>query len=207
MLDEFLDWLAGVPSVLVYLILIVLSALENVFPPVPADLAVALGAFLSQRGVTSAVAIGVLCWAANTASAAAMYYLGRRHAEFFRHGWPRHLLTPAAMATLEDAYRRHGALGIFVSRFFPGIRAAVTPFAGVAGLSPLRSLVPAALASAIWYAVLVAAGVFVGREWATVRHIVEKVTGTLGFLGLALTALVAFWLWRRARETRGSTPS
>jgi membrane protein DedA with SNARE-associated domain len=207
MLDAFLDWLAGVPSVLVYAILIVLSALENVFPPVPADVAVALGAFLSQRGVTSAVAIGVSCWAANTASAAAMYYLARRHADFFRRGWPRHLLTPSAMATLEDAYRRHGALGIFLSRFFPGIRAAVTPFAGVAGLSPLRSLVPAALASAIWYAALVVAGVFVGREWARVRHVVETGTGVLGVLGIALTAALVFWLWRRGRAGSRSTPS
>lgn len=207
MLDGFLDWLAGVPSVLVYAILMLLSALENVFPPVPADVAVALGAFLSQRGVTSAVAIGVLCWTANTASAAAMYYLGRRHSDFFRQGWPQLLLPPAAMTALEEAYRRYGALGIFVSRFLPGIRAAVTPFAGVAGLSPMRSLVPAALASAIWYSVLVAAGVFVGREWARVRQVVETGTGALGLIGIAVTAVVVFWLWRRGREARGSTPS
>ena len=202
MLDGFLDWLAGVPSLLVYIILMILSALENVFPPVPADVAVALGAFLSQRGVTSAWAIGVLCWAANTASAAAMYYLARARADFFRHGWPRHLLTPEAMSALEKAYSRWGVTGIFISRFFPGIRAAVTPFAGVAGLSPLRAILPTAAASAIWYSLLVAAGTLVAREWERVRHIVEKGTGLLGVIGLALTAAVVYWLWRQARAAR-----
>lgn len=207
MLDDFLDWLAGVPSVLVYLILIVLSALENVFPPVPADVAVALGAFLSQRGVTSAVAIGIACWAANTASAAGMYYLARAHADFFRRGWPRHLVTPPAMAALEDAYRRWGVLGIFISRFFPGIRAAVTPFAGIAGLSPLRALVPTAAASAIWYTALVAVGTMVARQWEHVRHVVEKGTGALGILGLVLALLVALWLWRQSRLARQTNSS
>jgi membrane protein DedA with SNARE-associated domain len=202
MLDAFLDWLAGVPGPLVYAILIVLSALENVFPPVPADVAVALGAFLSQRGVTSALGIGVLCWAANTSSAAGMYYLARTHADFFRRGWPRHLLTPEAMSALENAYRRWGVAGIFVSRFLPGVRAAVTPFAGIAGLSPLRALVPTAAASAIWYALLVAAGTMAAREWVRVRHLVEKGTGALGILGLVLTAVVIVWLWRHARRVR-----
>ena len=48
--DQFLDWVAGLPQAGVYAVLIVLSAVENVFPPVPADVAVVLGAFLSQRG-------------------------------------------------------------------------------------------------------------------------------------------------------------
>ena len=207
MIDDFLDWLAAVPSVLVYLVLIVLSALENIFPPVPADVAVALGAFLSQRGVTSAVAIGVLCWLANTASAAAMYYWARTHADSFRRGRLRGLLPPPALAALENAYRRYGVLGIFVSRFFPGVRAAVTPFAGIAGLSPARALVPAAAASAIWYALLVAAGTVLGREWERVRHVVERVTGALGVVGLLLTAAAVFWLWRQARRSRETMPS
>jgi len=200
MLDAFLDWLAGLPSVLTYTVLVVLSALENVFPPVPADVAVALGAFLAQRGVTSAPLMGVLCWAANTASSAGIYFLARRHVEFFRHGWPRRVLTPSAMRALEQAYGRYGVWGIFFSRFLPGVRAAVTPFAGIAGLSPLRALVPSALASAIWYALLVAAGVFLSRQWERVRHVVETTTGALGVIGFAFLLMAVVWLWRQARR-------
>jgi membrane protein DedA with SNARE-associated domain len=204
LVDVFLDWLAAVPQALLYAILLVLSALENVFPPVPADVAVALGAFLSHRGVTDPWLVGVSCWLANTASSAAMYFWARRHKELFRSGWPRRLLTPEAMSALEGAYARHGAAGIFVSRFFPGVRAAVTPFAGVVGLSPLRALVPAASASAIWYALLVVAGTTLGREWGRVRGIVETGTGLLGIAGLAIVVAVFFWLRRQSRRERHS---
>ena len=199
MLDSFLDWLAGLPPPLTYLTLIALSALENVFPPVPADVAVALGAFLAQRGEVSAPLLGVLCWLANCGTAALTYFLGRRYGpDFFAHGWRRQLLPPAALQALHDAYERHGALGIFVSRFLPGVRAAVTPFAGVAGLSPWRALLPAALASAIWYALLTAAGAALGLQWAAVRALVERVTGALSVLGALCGIAALAWLaWRR----------
>jgi membrane protein DedA with SNARE-associated domain len=141
-IDSFIEWLAATPPGILYAVLIVLSALENVFPPVPADVAVALGAFLSHRGVTSAPLVGVLCWAANAASASGMYFFARAHKDFVRRGWPSRILTPEAMVALEKAYERHGTAGIFLSRFLPGIRAAVTPFAGVVGLSPVGDGVP-----------------------------------------------------------------
>ena len=108
-----------------------LSAVENIFPPVPADIAVVLGAFLARQGTVSAPVLGVLCWFANTASAAGMYFYARAHGRrFFASGWRRKLMPPEAIAALETAYRKHGMYGIFFSRFLPGVRAAVTPFAG-----------------------------------------------------------------------------
>lgn len=200
MLDSFLGWLAGLPTPAIYGALTLLSALENVFPPVPADVALALGAFLAQRGEISAPLLGTLCWLSNCASAAWTYFLGRRHgAAFFARGWRRKLLPPEAMQALHDAYERHGAASIFVSRFLPGVRAAVPPFAGVAGLSPLRALLPAAVASAIWYALLIVAGTALGLPWAALRELVERVTGALSLAGAILAAAVLVWLWRRRR--------
>jgi membrane protein DedA with SNARE-associated domain len=200
--DSFIDWLAGTPPVVLYAVIIVLSAVENIFPPVPADVAVALGAFLSHRGATSAPLVGVLCWAANAASASGMYFFARSHKDFVKRGWPSRILTPEAMAALEKAYERYGTAGIFVSRFLPGIRAAVTPFAGVVGLSPWRALWPAWLASAIWYAVIVVVGSVVGREWEHVKHIVETGSGALGAVGIVATIAIGVWLWKQSRRKK-----
>jgi membrane protein DedA with SNARE-associated domain len=203
--DSLLDWLGRQPTPLLYAALTLFSALENVFPPVPADVAVALGAFLAQRGEVNGPLLGVLCWLSNCGSAAWTYWLGRRHgAAFFAHGWRAKLLPPEAMEALQKAYDRHGALGIFVSRFLPGVRAAVTPFAGVAGLSPLRALLPAAAASAIWYALLIAAGTLLGTQWSGIRRLVERVTGVLTLVGVLVG--VAFYLWLRRRK-RGAPAS
>jgi len=199
--ERLLDWMQGLPTAAVYLVLAALSSVENIFPPVPADVAVVFGAFLSRRGITSAPLLGLVCWLANTASSAGMYFLARaRGKRFFAKGWPSKLLTPDAIKALERMYRKHGMVGIFVSRFLPGLRAAVTPFAGVVDMPPARALVPAATASAIWYAFLVAMGAALGRNWEAVERLLGTTNRVLAIVALIATALVAVWFWRRKRE-------
>src|SRR3989442_8500779 len=85
-------------------------------------------------------------------SDAAVYGLARSYGrDFFRGPAGRRLLPEPVLLHLEVQYRRHGAYGIFLSRLLPVWRAVVPPFAGVAGLSPPRTLVPLAPASALWY--------------------------------------------------------
>jgi membrane protein DedA with SNARE-associated domain len=200
-LERLLDALASLPLVPTYLLLMALSALENVFPPVPADTAVALGAFLARRGEISVVPLVTLCWAANLASAAVTYALGRRHGRgFFRDGWGRKLMPPEVLAGLEEAYGRWGTAGIFLSRFLPGLRAAVPPFAGVAGLSPARALVPAAVASAIWYAFLGSAGYALAQSWEAVKVLVADANRALGVVALVVAVVLVVWFWRRSRR-------
>jgi membrane protein DedA with SNARE-associated domain len=126
-----------------------------VFPPVPADTAVALGAFLSAGGTVSAWSVFLITWVANVTSASAVYGAARIIGRpFFRGRTGARLLRPAALARIERLYQRHGAWAIFISRFVPGVRAVVPPFAGVAGVGLVRALAPLALASALWYGAL-----------------------------------------------------
>jgi membrane protein DedA with SNARE-associated domain len=200
-LERLLDALASLPLVPTYLVLMALSALENVFPPVPADTAVALGAFLARRGEVSVVPLAALCWLANLASAAGTYVVGRRHGRgFFRDGWGRKLMPPEILAALEEAYGRWGTSGIFLSRFLPGLRAAVPPFAGVVGLSVARTLVPAAIASAIWYAFLAFAGYQVAENWDAVKAIVADTNRVLAIAALVVAVIALAWLRRRSRR-------
>ena len=206
MLERLLDALASLPLVPTYLALMALSALENVFPPVPADTAVALGAFLARRGEISVVPLAILCWLSNLASACGTYLLGRRHGRaFFQDGWGRKIMPPEVLVALEEAYARWGTAGIFVSRFLPGLRAAVPPFAGVAGFPALKALLPAALASAIWYAFLAAAGYQLAANWEAVKALVASATQGLGIAALVVTAAILAWIWRRSRKV--SPPS
>ncbi|MGH8629346.1 MAG: DedA family protein, partial [Burkholderiales bacterium] len=146
--------------------------------------------------------LGVLCWLAITASSAGMYFLARRHAEVFRSRWGAKLLTPGALAAFEHSYARYGGLGIFLSRFLPGFRATVTPFAALFGLPPLRVLVPAAAASALWYAFLIVVGSALGLSWDAIKAFLGEANRALALLALAAALLLGIWLKRRARAER-----
>jgi membrane protein DedA with SNARE-associated domain len=199
--ESFLQWVAQLPGAAVYAVLVALSALENVFPPVPADIAVVLGAFLGRQGIVSAPLLGFLCWLGNTASSAGMYFYARRHGRrFFATGWRRKLMPPEAIAALEKAYGRYGVYGIFVSRFLPGVRAAVTPFAGVAGMTPARALIPSASASAIWYAFLVTAGSVLAQSWPRAQALLADANRALAIVLVSTVALVVLLWWRSRRR-------
>jgi membrane protein DedA with SNARE-associated domain/uncharacterized tellurite resistance protein B-like protein len=185
----------------VYLVLAGLAAVENVIPPVPSDAAVAIGAFLSHRGVTRPVVVFLVTWGANLAGAACVYFLARGYGRrLFASPTGRRLLAPRSLAVIEREYLRFGIAGIFFSRFLPGIRAVVPPFAGLINLGTVRTLIPMAAASAVWYGGITLLGAFIGSEWQRILEIIGGVNRTLGIAALLLVAAGLGWYLVRRRQ-------
>jgi membrane protein DedA with SNARE-associated domain/uncharacterized tellurite resistance protein B-like protein len=169
---------------------------------VPSDAAVALGAFLSIRGLTTPFGVFVVTWVANLAGAAAVYFIARRYGRrLFATRTGRRLLAPRSLAIIEREYLRFGVAGIFISRFLPGIRAVVPPFAGLIGLSALRTLVPMGVASAIWYGGITILGTVIGSEWERINRIILGVNRTLAVVAVVLIGAGVI-LYLRARRRR-----
>ncbi len=161
----------------------------------------ALGAFLAGRGAdVTMVGVFFATWVPNVVSAAGTYWVARTVGRAFADSPAgRRLLPERTMRALERAYQRHGPWGIFVSRFLPGYRAGVPPFAGIAGLGPVRALAPVVVASGIWYGFLVWLAHVVGSDWPYLQRVLGRVGWWLGAVALALTVLLAVALWRRHR--------
>lgn len=202
-MDAFLDFVLRQDPATVILVLMLLSALENIFPPVPADVAAALGAFWAVRAGVSPVLVGALCFLGNQASAVGVYVWVRQRGDAVRQSREFHLLLPPEIQPAVRRYfDRFGGLGIFLSRFLPGLRAGVLPFAALNHVSPLRALLPAGVASLLWYAALTVAGSALGLAYDDVKTTVARVTGALGAVGIALAAAGVFLLWRTGRRAR-----
>ena len=167
----------------------------------PSDAAVALGAFLSSRGFTTPIGVFAVTWLSNLAGAAAVYFVARRYGRrLFATGVGRRLLAPRSLAIIEREYLRFGVAGIFISRFLPGIRAVVPPFAGLVGLSAVRTLVPMGIASAIWYGGITILGSVIGTEWERISRIITGVNRTLGIIATIAIAVGVVWYLRRRRQ-------
>jgi membrane protein DedA with SNARE-associated domain len=201
LLQALIGWLVGLPPGDVYAVIGALAAAENVFPPVPADTAVALGAFLSSAGRVSALNIFLITWVANVATATSVYLAGRTVGRsFFRGRIGRRLMHPRRLRRLEAMYARYGTWGIFLSRFVPGVRGVVPPFAGVARLPFWRAIPPMAVASGLWYGVLI----YVAATFITRLDDVLAFVGAFNRVALAVAALViavgGFLWWRHRRH-------
>ncbi len=186
----------------IYAVLGLLAVLENVVPPVPADVAAALGAFLAARGVLRPDLVFAIVVLSNVAGAAAVYTLARGPGRrWLSSPGGRRLLSPRAFAVMEREYLRLGVAGIFVARLLPGIRAAVSPFAGLAGIGPARALLPVLLAAALWYGGILALGSVVGQNWEAIAGVVGGVNRFLA-AAVAVAAVVLFLRYRRRIRAR-----
>lgn len=199
-----LEWLVALPEWLIYLLVGLAAALENIIPPIPADVIVVIGGVIAGAGQSNVFILFLAVWVGNVSSALATYGLGRRYGRSFFDGrLGSFLLAPRQVAALERAYSRYGFPIIFLSRFLPVFRPIVPVFAGVSRLAFWPTALPIAVASALWYGLLVYLGSIAGANW---EKLLEKLQTVGGWIWLAvgiLIAAVGFW-WHRTRQDEDS---
>jgi membrane protein DedA with SNARE-associated domain len=198
--DQLIAWMEGLPGALVYVVIGVMAGLENIIPPVPADVVALAGGFLAGRGVTDPILTFLVVWGCNVGTALLTYWVGRRYGtRFFKGRLGRMILQPGQMRRLAALYEKHGGKVIFFSRYLPGFRAVVPIFAGTSGMTLPRTALPIALASGLWYGLIVYLGATAGRNWEQIRAQVEASGRWLGLVAAILFIAIFVWWWK----TRG----
>lgn len=197
---QLLDWLGGLPVVVLYLVIGAAAFVENVFPPLPADTAIALGAFVVARGEGSAFGVWAATMVGNIGGAMMMYYLGHRYGmPWIEKKIPS--LKNGGSNKFEAQYKRFGIPGLIVSRFLPGVRAVVPPIAGAMHIGAVRSAIAMTVASGAWYAIVC---VLAFRAGANADALLAKIGESQKYLGIGaaviLLAGVGFWFVRRKKK-------
>jgi membrane protein DedA with SNARE-associated domain len=200
-MGSLLRTLAGLPPILIYLVIGAGAAVENVVPPVPADTFVLLGAFLAAAGRANVWLVFVFTWVPNVGSALAVYGLAHRFGEgVFQTRIGRFLLHPKQLEQISGFYGRWGILAIFVSRFLPAFRAMVPVFAGVTKVAFWRVFPPLAVASALWYGTLIYAGAAAGRNLDAILALFDRASTVLLVIAGVLIAAFLVWWWHSRRH-------
>jgi membrane protein DedA with SNARE-associated domain len=204
MLQSLAGWLGDLPLGSLYATIAVLSAFENFFPPFPSDAVIAFGSFLADRAHGSAFTVFFLGWFGNVAGACTTYALGRR---FGSKAFLRRLekyAGPNAEQRIKQLHKRYGFAGLFVSRFLPGVRAIVPPFAGAMELPAFKVILSVATASAVWFALITFLAFRAGDNWDAVEHYLVRSGKVAGGIAIGIVALVVIiWLVRRRSKKHG----
>ncbi|MEO8560757.1 MAG: DedA family protein [bacterium] len=195
----FVEWLTHIPVGALYLLMAVFAAVENVFPPVPADTVVALGSWLAARGQGSAFWAFLATWIGNVLGATAMYAVGRRHGTEWMHRRFPALADDKNERRLRDLHRKYGAGALVLSRFIPGVRALVPPFAGALRLSPISTILSIAVASAVWYGAVSYLAFKAGADWGAVTGMIAHYGRVAAVVAAAIVAAGALVWWLRSR--------
>lgn len=203
--DAIITWLSGLQVVALYPAIAIISAIENIFPPFPADAVVAFGSFLAARGKASPYSTFVVAWAGNLAGASLMYYIGRRYGSSAFMTRLERWAGKGAEERLRRLYARYGLPALFISRFLPAVRAVVPPFAGAMKLPPIPVAIAVASASGIWFAFITFVAFRAGSNWEVLYASIVRSGKLIAAAAVALVSVIALVVFVRSR--RGSVSS
>jgi membrane protein DedA with SNARE-associated domain len=200
-MTDVLSWLSSLPEPLLYGALVLAAFAENIFPPLPADTVIALGAFVAARGSGTALGVWTATMLGNLGGAMAMYGLGHRYGlPWLLQRFPA-LFPSGATDRVSARFKTQGLLAVIVSRLLPGVRAVVPPVAGAMGLGAVRALIAMSLASGAWYGLVC---VLAFRAGANADALLERIADEQQTVGLVAAGVVVVAVmvigWRTRRR-------
>jgi len=152
-------------------------------------------------GSASAWVIFLITWVANVGTALAVYALARRYgARVTSAPFSRWILKPHQIGKIERFYDRYGVPALAITRFLPAFRAVVPIFAGVSRTPWYRVVPPIALASGLWYGILIYIGTLAGANWNRISSIFSNLNRVLLWIAVPLLLLLLIWWWRTRRS-------
>ena len=183
--------------------------LENVFPPIPSEVVLLFGGFLTTR--TSLAPWGVIFFATvgSTLGAAVLYAIGRiigkqkiKALLAGRTGKILHL-SSEDVDKAETWFIKYESKAVFFCRCLPIVRSLISIPAGIAGMRALPFFAFTIAGSAVWNIVLVWLGRFAGAAWEqTLQYLGWYSKAAL--LGMAIAAVVVVWIFMKKRKAKQS---
>lgn len=183
-----------------YFGLFLLIFIENVFPPIPSEVVLVFGGFLttqSELGIPLAIVFSTL---GSTLGAAVLYLLGRllsrdRIKRLFSGRVGKALrLKPGDMALAESWFRRYQNRAVLFGRCVPVVRSLISIPAGIARMNPLSFFPLTVAGSAVWNTLLLSVGVLAGGAWeSTLKYLDWFSAAAVALMGaVAAIAVIRF---------------
>lgn len=208
------NWITEFMSEFGYLSIFLLVALENVFPPIPSEVILTFGGFLTRSTDMSVVGVVLFSTLGSIAGAAILYGVGRllsvdrlerlvdRYGKVLR-------VKSSDLERARKFFLRYGNKAVFLCRMVPLVRSLISIPAGMSKMRFGFFLMFTTAGTLIWNMVLVIAGALVGDQWENILAFMDLYSHIVYIvLGVVLAAAVAFYLVRRhRRRKKASNPS
>jgi len=196
---DLTDWVVGVIDAIGYLGVLLLTAVENIFPPIPSEVVLPAAGFSAAKGSANvwgmvlAATIGSVVGAWALYMAAATLGWTRIHLLAARHGrWLG--VKPKDLDRAEAWFADRSTLAVLICRCVPLLRSLVSVPAGLHRMAPVPFTIYTTIGSAVWNTALIFAGYELGANWEQVGEVI----GTFQYLVIAALASAAgWWIWTR----------
>lgn len=191
-LATFFSTLQGVWG---YIFLLVCAFLENIFPPMPGDTFVVLGAFLVGRGQLHFLPAYLAATSGSVTGFMMLFFIGKKWGRKLFIGRNGKIFSEKHLVQVEKMIDQYGYWVIGFNRFLSGFRSVVSFGAGIGRMQSVYVFLLALLSCFLWNGLIMGMGILVGENWTLIlRHYQWAV-----FIILLLLVLI-FWGRRWMKE-------
>ena len=193
-----------------YIGVFLLITIENVFPPIPSEVILLFGGFMTTYTSMNVIGVIIASTLGSVLGAIILYYIGKilnkERLKKIITSKPGKLLRlkPEDIDKADEWFDTKGNKTVFFCRFIPVIRSLISIPAGMSEMPMKKFLIYTTLGSLIWNAALTIAGSIVGENWTSILEIMDNYSHIIVIL-LAIIfviAIIVFYSKRRKNNAK-----
>lgn len=201
------NWITQFMEQFGYIGVFLIITLENIFPPIPSEIVLPFGGFLTTETELHVLGVIAAATGGSVLGAIMLYGIGLlldvERLEKIIDRWG-HIIR----ITKEDIHRadawfdRYGVWTVFFCRMVPIVRSLISIPAGMSNMNFPMFLLFTTLGTLIWNTLLVSAGVALGAAWPTILDYLSVYKDAVYVIVGVLVLVAIVWYVRRLRSPR-----
>lgn len=199
-------WITDFMEQFGYIGIFFMIALENIFPPIPSEVILPFGGFMTTYTTLTVPGVIAAATAGSVVGALVLYGIGRLlSVERLERivdrwgGWLR--VKPEDIDKANRTFQRYGVWAVFVGRMIPLVRSLISIPAGMAKMNIWLFFWLSVLGTLIWNTILISIGAALGESWGKVSEVIGMYAEVVYILIAAVIVVGAIRVWKRRQAS------
>ncbi|EAE8945293.1 DedA family protein [Listeria monocytogenes] len=196
-------WITSIMADFGYIGIFVLIMVENLFPPIPSEIILTFGGFMTTVTSLNVVMVIIVATLGSVVGAILLYkvasYFGKERLTKIVLKYGRILrLKESDIERAESFFLKYGSWAVFLCRVIPLIRSLISIPAGMTKMKMSRFLILTTAGSLLWNTVLIGLGAVLGESWNEIVVFMDSFS-TIIYSVIAILVVVGLGFFFRAR--------
>jgi len=198
------NWITEIMNEFGYMGVMFLIALENIFPPIPSEVILTFGGFMTTTTNLTIFKVVLSATAGSVVGAIVLYMIGLQldveRLEKIVDRWGHILRLKKSDIHKADAwFDKYGPWAVFLCRFIPLIRSLISIPAGMSNMNVGIFLIFTTIGTFIWNIVLVNLGASLGNSWDAIVYYMDIYSNIIYAILLLLFIIFVFVFVKKRR--------
>ncbi|QSF43674.1 MULTISPECIES: DedA family protein [Paenibacillus] len=200
-------WITDFMEQFGYAGILLMLALENIFPPIPSEIILPFGGFMTTTSGMTITGVLIAATAGSLLGAVVLYWIGRMldvsRLERIVERWGGWIRISAKDIRRADAwFDKYGYWTVLFCRMIPLVRSLISIPAGMSGMKFGHFLLFTTIGTLAWNLLLISLGAALGESWEDIAVYMDTYSNIV-YAVLVAGVLVLGLLYFRRRQTAG----